>query len=87
MRVVLILAACLLAGCASGPSMERLEERALVTGDWSAVEARERSIQRRAMRAGIKCPSGFINYCETRAATERCACINRKTLYSLMAGN
>ena len=87
MRVVLILTACLLAGCASGPSLERLEERALVTGDWSAVEARERSIQRRAVRVGIQCPAGFVSYCETSMATERCACINRKTLSSLMAGN
>ena len=87
MRVVLILTACLLAGCASGPSLERLEERALVTGDWSAVEARERSIQRRAVRVGINCLAGFVSYCETSMATKRCACINRKTLSSLMAGN
>jgi len=87
MKVILILTACLLAGCASGPSLEQLEQKALVTGDWSAVEARERSIQRRSSRMGTKCPPELINYCETSMATERCACINRKAFYSLMATN
>jgi len=84
MKVVFLLTVCILAGCAAGPSLEQLEQRALVTGDWSAVESRERSIQRRNMFTGIQCPDGFINYCETRVATLRCACIDRRTFNSLM---
>ena len=87
MKAILILMACFLAGCASGPSLEQLEQKALVTGDWSAVEARERSIQRRNTRVGISCPSGFVSYCETSMATKRCACLNKEALYSLMAAN
>ncbi len=84
MRVILILAACVFAGCTAQPSLELLERQALVTGDWSAVEARERSMQWRNLRVGIQCPDGFINYCETRMTTKRCSCISRRSFDSLM---
>ena len=84
MRVILILAACVFAGCTAQPSLEQLERHALVTGDWSAVESRERSIQWHNLRAGTLCPDGFVSYCETRVTTKRCSCISNRALNSLM---
>lgn len=87
MKVGLLVVICFLAGCAAQPSLEQLEEQALVTGNWSAVEARERTIQKRNSRAGIQCPKGYVGYCERRVVTENCACIDRRTFNSLMATN
>lgn len=84
MRAILLLAACVFAGCTAQPSLEQLERQALVTGDWSKVESRESNIQRRNKFAGIQCPDGLIGYCETRFASERCACVNRIAFNSLM---
>ena len=84
MRVVFLLTVCLLAGCAAGPSLEQLEQRALVTGDWSAVESRERSMQWRNQRVGTLCPDGYVSYCETRVTTKRCSCIDNRAFNSLM---
>jgi hypothetical protein len=84
MKVFLILAAFVFTGCTAQPSLEQLERHALVTGDWSAVESRERSVQRRNLRAGIQCPNGLVNYCETFMTTKRCSCINRRAFNSLM---
>jgi len=83
MRVILILAACVFAGCTAQPSLEQLERQALVTGDWSAVESRERSMQWRNLRVGIQCPNGFINYCETLMTTKRCSCVSNRAFNSL----
>jgi len=87
MKVSMVLAICFLAGCAAQPSLEHLEQQALMTGDWSAVEARERSIQRRTNRAGIQCPTGYTGFCERFVVNERCTCINRRALHSLMTTN
>ncbi|MCH7538407.1 MAG: hypothetical protein IID57_11200, partial [Proteobacteria bacterium] len=37
----------MLGGCAVVPTLEDLEDQALLTGDWSQVENRERTIARR----------------------------------------
>ena len=41
-KFVGILALCLLVGCSTRPTIEELEAEALDTGDWSAVEKRQR---------------------------------------------
>lgn len=65
----------LLAGCAAGPTLEELEARALVTGDWSLVEKREAQLARRN-RPTIHCPSGKVSYCESYVGQSRCGCIS-----------
>ena len=42
MRITVLLLMLFLAACASRPSMEELEDQAMASGDWSAVEAREK---------------------------------------------
>jgi len=83
MKVILILAICFLSGCGALQSLEQLEEQALVTGNWSAVEARERSIQRRIESAPIQCPTGYYGVCELTVAAKRCACLSGRSFNSM----
>ena len=43
---IMILALLFAAGCSAYVPLEQLEAEALVTGDWSKVEQRERTIAR-----------------------------------------
>ena len=76
MRILGVLVLGVLAGCSSYQTLEELEQEALVTGDWSAVEQRERILARRAARHGLVCPAGSVSYCETWAGLKgKCACV------------
>jgi len=85
MKLMLLLGAVFLAGCVSMPTLEQLEEQALLTGDWSAVEQREKLIAKRDSRRGVKCPTGMIAYCEQRFGQKRCACVSKSEMTSLLS--
>lgn len=85
MRVWLILGAMLIAGCGSFVTMEELQEQALLTGDWSAVEQREKVLARRAERRGPSCRNGQVAYCEIRMGDKVCRCLDRDTLADVFA--
>lgn len=80
MKVVGIVLLCLLAGCVARPTLEELETQAMLTGDWSAVEKRERSIERRRARTGIECDIGLTAYCEITAGHRACTCVSSRSL-------
>jgi len=80
---IVFLALVLLSGCGSFTPLEQLEAEALLTGDWSAVEKRERIIQKRKARAGIQCPSGFIGLCEPYMGANRCSCVQSDVIHAL----
>lgn len=82
--IVIIFALCVLAGCATGPTLEQLEAEALVTGDWSLVEKREAIIAKRRQRQGIDCPSGAVSVCRTFNTESRCYCASETSVYALM---
>ena len=84
MRIIVAIALGLLAGCASGPTLEQLEAQAFATGDWTAVEKRERRLQRRNAQSGIECPSGSVSFCESFAGVDRCACLTRRDAYTVV---
>ncbi len=86
MKGIIILTLIFLVGCAPMMPLEQLETQALLTGDWTAVEKRERVIARRKARAGIDCPAGLIGYCETFVSQRRCTCISSTTHRSIFAG-
>lgn len=75
MRVLWVIAVCLLAACADRPTLEELENEALVSGDWSAVEERERKILRRKGESGLNCPDGAMTLCYDFSADEHCMCV------------
>ena len=46
MRGIIVAALLILGGCSGYQTLEQLEDEALVSGDWSAVEKREELIAR-----------------------------------------
>jgi hypothetical protein len=75
----------LLAGCATGPTMDELETRAFISGDWSLVEKRERALARRQLYAGPQCPHGYIAYCEERFGDKTCSCVKTDAIRALFS--
>ena len=87
MKILSVLSLLVLAaGCSVSPSMQELETQAFLSGDWSAVEKRERTLVRRQLRAGIQCPPAYIGYCEERGIGKACTCVERDAI-RLMFGN
>lgn len=84
MKGIIVIALVLLSGCGSFTTLEQLEAEALITGDWSAVEQRERIIERRKQRAGIQCPPGSVAICESFAGENRCSCVGQDVFNTLM---
>ncbi len=81
MKLVSIIALCLLVGCTSRPTLEELEAEALITGDWTEVENRERMDKRwGVVQTESKCRSGYVEFCETKSALEYCECVSPKDL-------
>lgn len=89
MRVLAILVAMLgvmvLSGCSSLKSMEELERHAMLTGDWTAVEQRERILERRAVQRGLQCPAGYVSYCERIVGRAECTCITNDAMRDVLA--
>ena len=85
MRVLLLLGMACIAGCGTYATLEELEHQAALTGDWSAVEKRERIIARREAKRGPTCPSGYVAYCQTNLGSMRCACVGRDRLVDVMS--
>ena len=83
MKGIMILALLFLAGCSAHKSMEQLEAEALVTGDWSRVEQRQRLIARRNLRSSVACPAGTIGYCEIDTG-KRCSCVDQEVISSFL---
>ena len=74
----------LLTGCGAMKSMEQLEAEALLSGDWSAVEERERQIARRNLNGSVHCPPGKIGYCEADFGTTECACVDQDRINAFL---
>lgn len=84
--LVMCLTVLLVTGCGSYHTMEELEHQAMLTGDWSAVEKRERIIARRKARSGYNCPNGQVAVCDSMMSSERCTCMESDNIRALMLG-
>jgi len=82
----LALSIVLLAGCADIKTLEELEFAALQSGDWSAVEQREKNIARRKARQVARCPSGSIPVCVNRGNRTRCSCNSHDEVLDTFGG-
>lgn len=87
MKGITILLLVLLAGCASYTPLEQLEADALVSGDWSLVEKRERMIAWQKARQGGQCPDRAVNYCVVSFGEKKCECVSSTSFRSALAGN
>lgn len=85
MRAILLAVIMILGGCAASVPMAELERQAMLTGDWSAVEKRERQLARRAERNGPGCGRGFVSYCVDTGGYDRCTCITGQNLRDMFS--
>ncbi len=74
MKGLILFIAVMLVGCSQYQTLEELELAALESGDWSAVEQRERLIEKRRARRGLNCGAGRILVCENRGTGSQCFC-------------
>jgi len=74
MKALVMLMMIVLAGCASRPTLEQLQQDALVTGDWSAVEKREQFLRKIRGRSDVYCPQGTTMVCIDGEGDEDCIC-------------
>jgi hypothetical protein len=79
----ILVCGSLLFGCADMRSLEELENEAVITGDWSLVEAREALIAKRNSRRPLDCGGRLVSYCRKRVGEYQCECVSR---ISVMAG-
>ena len=85
MKTASILILALLAGaCATPPTLAELEMQARLTGDWSAVDNRERYLARRSARIPERCSDGNVSVCMDRAGQRACECVDRNALDSVL---
>lgn len=82
--IVTAIALLVLSGCGSFTSLAELEAEALRTGDWSAVELRERQIARRNLQSTLQCPPGEIGYCVKDFGDMRCTCVDQGRLNAFL---
>jgi len=86
MRGLLILGVALLVGCAPARTLEELELAALQSGDWSAVEKREKRIARRNQQRAMNCGSGATAVCVDFMHDVTCQCVSRQDMQDMMKG-
>jgi hypothetical protein len=77
MKVVGIMVLCLLVGCSARPTVDELEAEAVATGDWAAVEKRERMDRRMGLvDPSNQCPNGEALLCNKKGKHEDCECVS-----------
>ncbi len=76
-RVLLLLAFLAMGACADKRTLEDLEKEAMETGDWSAVERREKKMAEKEARRAAGCRTTETLICETLADVQRCYCITK----------
>ena len=77
MKIVGIMALCLLVGCTARPTIDELEAEALETGDWAAVEKRERMDKKwGVVKTDSVCRGDKVEICYTKSAQEFCECVS-----------
>lgn len=75
MKFLSLISICMLAACVNRPTIDELEHEALLTGDWTKVEQRERLVIRAATDEGQRCPEGFVLACFEQGPLVDCKCL------------
>jgi hypothetical protein len=72
---ITVLLTLLLSGCATTSTPELIEQ-AQLTGNWTAVNARFKALDRAAGQSKKMCPRGTTPWCVKRARRESCSCVS-----------
>ena len=73
---ITVLLTLLLSGCATTSTPELIEQ-AYLTGDWTAVNARFKALDRAAGQSNKMCPRGTKPWCVKRSiGQESCSCVS-----------
>ena len=69
-----LVAVTMLCACAEVKTLEQLELEALETGDWSAVEKREKKLAEQQARREAGCRGTETLLCDNIGGVSRCYC-------------
>lgn len=75
MKISGILLLVFLVACSNQPTLGELEAEALQTGDWTAVEEREKLLRRTGRLSDSDCPGGTVQMCVDDMGKETCRCL------------
>ena len=67
------------AGCSSRPTLEDLEDQAIVTGDWEAVEHREERTKEWLEKSAPHCTGSARKVCVEEQTGIECYCVTKST--------
>ena len=85
MKYAVLLCFLLLMGCAPVPTLEELENQAMLTGNWSEVERRQKIIANRNAERGLGCQAREVALCVKDIGKTVCTCIERNALRGIVA--
>jgi hypothetical protein len=80
MKIPGILLLVFLVGCSSQPSLDELEAEALETGNWTAVEEREKLLRRTGRLPKMNCREGTMLMCVDDTGKETCECLSQSAI-------
>jgi len=75
MKLLFLFALAVVIGCAPQATLEELEDEAIGTGDWVAVETREEVMKKSLESRGPGCPPGLNKYCIEEPSGVECYCV------------
>jgi len=75
MKFVVLITLVFVASCSLRPPLEQLEDEAITTGDWAAVERREELIKERREVSAPGCPAPFSKKCIEEQSGIQCYCL------------
>jgi len=67
-----------LCACSAQPSLEELEDEALVSGDWSKVASYEQKLERTGSANELDCPRQTVAVCRESGLSSKCSCVPSK---------
>jgi len=74
MKFAILISLAIIVGCAPRPTLDQLEEEALVSGEWTTVEKREELVKKRLESTAPGCPIGHSKKCIEEQSGIQCYC-------------
>jgi hypothetical protein len=75
MKIVLLIVLTIIVGCAQRPTLEELEDKAITSGEWDAVERREEVTKESLESRAPGCPPKQNKHCVEEQSGIQCYCL------------